>query len=115
LTIEQLDYQPRQFTEAELTRYARRIQTILNGKDPQAKKNLLRGLIAYIDVERQETILKGTIYIFTPDPDDPLPTTPTDTPEDPTDDVPPPHTPSGPPSYRHIIQYHFVASTKRPR
>lgn len=105
-------------TEA-FDRRLNKIIEILKGKDEQAKKSLLRGLIPYVDVEREDDVLRGTIYFFLPIDDD-LP--PEETPPDPGGDgpdyVPKVRKPSGPPIRRHIMTYSFVASTntrKRPR
>lgn len=105
-------------TEA-FDRRLRKIIEILKGKDEQQKKTVLRSLIAYIDIERVENQLRGTIYYFLPI-DDNLP--PEDLPPTPTDDgpdyAPKVRNPSGPPIRRHIMTYSFIASTnsrKRPR
>lgn len=55
---------------ALLERRLKRITTILKGKDEAAKKSLLRGLIAYVEVEREDKFLKGTIYVYPPEADD---------------------------------------------
>lgn len=104
----------------KLENHIHRINTIINGKDDQAKKILLRGLIAYIDIEREKNILKGTIYCYLPEdgdddgnppPDDDIPNPP----KKGVEYVPSPRHPSGPPLRRHIIAFPFIASTKHPR
>jgi DNA invertase Pin-like site-specific DNA recombinase len=82
---------------ALLERRLKRITTILKGKDEAAKKTLLRGLIAYVEVEREEKFLKGTIYVYPPEADDDN-IDPDDFSNSPQggDDVPTPHHPSGP-------------------
>jgi len=79
-------------------RRLKKIIEILKGKDDQQKKTLLRGLIAYIDIEREEGLLRGTIYYIIP-LDDNLPPEPNSppSPNDPDDYVPSPPAPSGPP------------------
>lgn len=106
-------------TKAHLPGLAR----ILKNGEPDQVKTILRSLISHIDVERDGDQLKGTIYYYLPDDDDIMPPTdgedyppPPDANSPPKrDDVPKSHSPSGPPIRRHIIQHHFIASTKRPR
>jgi hypothetical protein len=101
---------------AQLESRLARLTSILKGKDDQAKKTLLRGLIAYVDVERDEKTLRGTIYYMLPidEPPDAAPGSIVPSDDDP-DDVPSSRRPSGPLIRRHIIAFPFTASTKRPR
>lgn len=107
-------------TPEQFERGIKRIAAIIQSKDPAEQKAALRGVIARIDVEREENTIKGTIYYFLPDDDDIMGNSGQDPPPDDNfppngdDDVPSPSHPSGPPVRRHIMQYHFIASTKRP-
>jgi len=106
-------------TRQQLDRGIKRLAAILQSKNPTEQKNALRSMIAHVDVERIDNILSGTIYYYLPDDNDNNNPPPEDDPSpnpDPSDDyVPTPHHPPGSPSCRHIMQYHFIASTKRPR
>lgn len=108
-------------TPEQIERRIKYIASIIQSKDPAEQKAALRGVIAHIDVERIENTIKGTIYYYLPNDDDIIGNNGQDPPPDnnPTpngdDDVPTPSHPSGPPIRRHIMQYHFIASTKRPR
>lgn len=108
-------------TPEQLERGIKRIASMIQSKDPAEQKTALRGIIAHIDVERIENTIKGTIYYYLPNDDDIIGNSSQDPPPDDNfppngdDDVPTPSHPSGPPIRRHIMQYHFIASTKRPR
>lgn len=106
--------QPMQeLTPAQLHSRMKRIVPILQSKDAAQKKTFLRGFLAQVDVERKENLLDITIYYYLPTQEDEL--DPPDQDDDPTDEyVPTPHHPPGSPVRRHIMQYHFIASTKRP-
>jgi DNA invertase Pin-like site-specific DNA recombinase len=91
----------------------KRIASLIQGKDPAEQKTALRGVIARIDVERLENTIRGTIYYYLPNDDD-ITGPSNQPPPNGDDDVPTSPHPSGPPVRRHIMQYHFIASTKRP-
>jgi site-specific DNA recombinase len=112
-------------TPEQIRAQLKRIHEILNGKDDQAKKTLLRGLLAWVEVARVGKFLMGKVAIYTPNssdgkidpnggenppPDDDLPISPKG-----REYVPSPHSPSGPPLRRHIILVDFIASTRKPR
>jgi len=99
---------------AQLDNALKDIVSILKSKEPHALKLFLRGFIDHIDVERNENTLRGTIYYTLPG-DGTISGNNTIPPSSGDDDVPTSSHPSGPPLRRHIMQYHFVASTKRPR
>ncbi len=127
LTLNELESHTQQLTPIlspdQLRSQLKRIKDILNGKDDQQKKALLRGLIAYIEVDRKENQIIGKIAIYGPEENDGNITPGTDpTPDDDSPGespgsryVPIYRSPSGPPVRRHIMQYHFIASTKKPR
>ena len=89
-------------TPEQLKLYLAKLIEILKGKDQAAKKTLLLGLIAHVDVERIDNRLRGTIYYYLPNSDDndkiasdnndPPPNSPQA-----DDDVPKSNHPSGPP------------------
>lgn len=124
LTLNNLDAQSSQtappLDPQQLKERLTHIIEILKDKDPQAKKIILRALISHVDVEREDNLLRGTIYYYLPNNDDII----FEGDEPPPDDLPPPkrtddvptsRQSSGPPLRRHIIAYAFTASTKRPR
>jgi hypothetical protein len=43
---------------------------MLQSKDPVEQKSALRSIIAHVDVERIDNMLKGTIYYYLPDDND---------------------------------------------
>lgn len=101
------------------------ITAILLAKSNDEKRILLRGLISYIDVIREKDSLRITVYYSPPNADDASPPSPSPTnsppPSNSDDDdlpalyVPSLRAPSGPPVYRPIMVYTFVAPAKRPR
>lgn len=101
------------------------ISNILLAKSNDEKRILLRGLISYIDVIREKDNLRITVYYSPPNADDASPPSPSPTnsppPSNSDDDdlpalyVPSLRAPSGPPVYRPIMVYKFVAPAKRPR
>lgn len=107
---------PQPLSPAVLDRRLKRIVTILKSKDLSAQKTFLRGFLAYVDVERQDKTLHGTIYYYMPlDDDDEDGSGQSPEPDPPDDYVPSSPHPSGPPARRHIMNYPFITSTKRPR
>lgn len=108
-----------------LTQTLKTISHFLRARPDEEKRIILRGLISYIDVIREKDNLRITVYYSPPNADDTSPPSPSPTnsppPSNSDDDdlpalyVPSLRAPSGPPVYRPIMVYKFVAPAKRPR
>jgi len=98
---------PIQLTPAQLKPILQYISTTLKSKDPAQIKALLPGILAYVDVERNDNLLAITVYCYFPEDNNNNPP--------PGDDMPTPRHPPGSPSRRHTMQFKFTAPTKRPR
>jgi DNA invertase Pin-like site-specific DNA recombinase len=107
IEIENNTDQPiRILTPEQIRSQIKRIHDILKGKDDHAKKILLRGLVAWVEVERVGKFLIGKVAIYTPEDNDGNITPSEDDPSPPDDElpdkpprhknVPLPHSPSGP-------------------
>jgi site-specific DNA recombinase len=74
-----------QASQVALEHSLQRITATLHGKDEEAKRTTLRGLLAYVDVERRDKNLLITIYYYLPTEGDPESNPPPD-PHDAGDD-----------------------------
>lgn len=84
------------------------IAALRQSSDPQTLRPILHAFIDHVTVQRDDNLLTGTIYYYLP-PDLKKAIPP---PESGGSTVPISPFPSGPPSYRHIIQFPFATSTK---